>query len=1082
MRKLLILNGLAACMAAGCFAQQSVPLNTLPTRIVGHAQSETTSVISGAPNLVEGRELYNPEGLAVDTSVTPPILYVSDTGNNRVLAWKNAASFKNGQKADLVIGQQDMFHTSPQGGSSGAFKTGLSAPNGVIVDANGNLYVADSNNNRILRYPKPFAQFAQSGTVTPDLWVGQPSVGSSTANFNGAVDRQGLNLASSPFPINIALDGANPPNLWVVDGANHRVLRFPGKDIAAGGGGQSADLVLGQIDFSSTNQPAPTSTNRTIANAFAYPSGIAFDSKGNLYVTDSSADYSVGRVLVFSPPFSIAQNAARIMGVPPASTSTSQPSQDTLDRTAMLGPSSVFFIPQSSSDSAGKMGVLDMYSSRILVFDTIDKWPDPGQSVSPLATAAFGQPDCHNRGPNASTSKYVFAPSESVMFRPFAAAYFNNELYVADTGNNRLVVLPVTGGTANCSQTPGTVLGSAARVLGQDTFRMGQPNLIEGREFYFVAATSNNTVAAGAGVAIDNNSATPHLYVADTYNSRILGFKDFRSLTAGAKADIVLGQPDFSSGLCNVTNNANAPTASTLCYPAGIVVDGNGDLYVADTGNSRVLRFPAPFAHQGTLEQADLVLGQHQFNFNITDPTSSTMSAPYGLAIAGNNGLLVTDPNHNRVLYFPFTANGTFVAGDDNGKAATKVFGQPDFSTVTSGTDLNQLNSPLGIATDNESRLYVADGGNSRVLIFDHIFSTLSPNTGARADLPLTGFTQPRAVFVNQLTSEIWVGENSSTVRKFADYASLILQTPPTASASVVSLGAPLALTQDQYGDLIIADSTNRVGFYFPSVQAVNGGSFLSSRLGWAAPGMLTSLCSPSSACDPAKRQSLFGAVTTVNGDLPNPFPMPTTLGDVQVLFNGNPVPLYLASPSQINFVAPMNAPSSGNADLQVVQASTGRVYAAGSVAMAPYVPAILMLEYTGNMRQAAVLNQDGSVNSATNPAPRGTTISIYATGQGFVPNAPPDGTLGSGPVSAPIPLRVNIGGNYLDGMVYDSTSDIPKAQWLSYSGLNAYPGLWQINAYIPHAVVPGSKIPLILVGGGTASTDGSFNVYINVK
>jgi uncharacterized protein (TIGR03437 family) len=210
---------------------------------------------------------------------------------------------------------------------------------------------------------------------------------------------------------------------------------------------------------------------------------------------------------------------------------------------------------------------------------------------------------------------------------------------------------------------------------------------------------------------------------------------------------------------------------------------------------------------------------------------------------------------------------------------------------------------------------------------------------------------------------------------------------------------------------------------------------------------------------------------------------MPTTLGDVQVLFNGAPVPLYMVSPSQINFVVPMNAPSSGNADVQVVQPSTGRVYAAGSIAMAQYSPAILMSEYSGTLRQAAVVNnQDGTINSPTNPAPRGSFISIYATGQGFVPNAPPDGTLANGAIPAPIQVRVNIGGAYLDQMLYDSSSDVSKDQWTQYSGLNAYPGLWQINAYIPHAVVPGTKIPLIVVGQGQTNGDGSFNVYINVK
>jgi uncharacterized protein (TIGR03437 family) len=1069
MRNLFISSSLAVFTAAGCFAQQSIPLNTLPSRTVGHSQSESTTIVSAAPNLVEGRELFSPEGVALDTSVSPPILYVADTGNNRVLAWLNSVSFKNGQKADLVIGQLDMYHTAAQG-PAGTLQTGLAAPTGLLVDSNGNLYVADTNNNRILRYPKPFSQSRQGGSITPDLWLGQPSIKTNVPNVNGTVDNQGLNLSGAPFTVNIALDSNN--NLWVVDGGNRRVLRFPAAQIAAGGGGQTADLVFGQVDFKSTNQPAPSAGNRTLANGFAYPIGIAFDPKGNLYVTDSSTDLTVGRVLVFTPPFTIGQSA-RLMGVPPPS-----PTQDAVDRTFMEGATSIFFV-----SSVARMGVVDSYSSRILFFDTIDKWPDPSKSISPQASSAFGQPDCHNRGRNAGSTGYVPAPSESAVFQPLAAAFFNDELYVADSGNSRLIVLPVVAsGTSTCVQAPGPGLGAATRLLGQDTFRMIQPNLIEGREFYFLTGTSSG-LAADAGVAVDNASATPHLYVADTYNNRVLGFNDFRSLAAGSKADLVLGQPDFGSGLCNVTNNPNAMTASTLCRPTGVVVDANGDLYVADSGNNRVLRFPAPFAHQGP-PQADLVLGQHQFTFSITDPTSSTMSGPYGLAIAGSTGLLVSDVAHSRVLFFPFTANGTFVPGTDNGKAATRVYGQQDFNTSGAGNDTTQFTAPHGISTDNESRLYVADSANNRVMIFDHIFSSLSPSTGARADLSIGGFQQPRSVFVNQLTSEIWVGDasTSGTVRKFPNYATLILQPTPTAIASVASAGAALALTQDQYGDLIIADQTNRVGFYFPAVQAVNGASFLKTRLGLAAPGMLTSLCSPSSACDPTTRTNLFGSATVTNSSLPNPYPMPTTLGDVQVLFNGVPAPLYLASPSQINFVVPMNAPTSGNADVQVVQPSTGRVYAAGSIAMAPYSPAVLMSEYSGALRQAAVLNQDGTINSATNPAPRGSFISIYATGQGFVPNAPPDGTLASGVIPAPIQLRVNIGGLYLDQMVYDSSSDVSKDQWMQYSGLNAYPGLWQINAYIPHAVVPGTKIPLIVFAGGQTNSDGTFNVYINVK
>src|SRR5947207_1843895 len=145
------------CSAAG-FGQ--VTLNSLPTRAIGQPQLLPNFGLSTVnPNLVEGRELYNPQGIALDTSVTPPILYVSDTNNNRVLAWQNAASFANGKPADKVIGQRDFFSTSA-GGPGTAFSTGLFGPSGLAVLA-GDLYVVDSGNNRVLRFRKPFSTTEQ---------------------------------------------------------------------------------------------------------------------------------------------------------------------------------------------------------------------------------------------------------------------------------------------------------------------------------------------------------------------------------------------------------------------------------------------------------------------------------------------------------------------------------------------------------------------------------------------------------------------------------------------------------------------------------------------------------------------------------------------------------------------------------------------------------------------------------------------------------------------------------------------------------------------------------------------------------
>src|SRR5208283_5824456 len=111
-----------------------------------------------------------------------PMIYVADTLNNRVLAWKNATTFTNGQAADLVIGQPDQYTTTPSGPGT-TFSTGLSYPTGLAV-YNGDLYVADSGNNRVLRYKAPFTQYAQTGSYpTPDLYIGQPSLKSKTADY-----------------------------------------------------------------------------------------------------------------------------------------------------------------------------------------------------------------------------------------------------------------------------------------------------------------------------------------------------------------------------------------------------------------------------------------------------------------------------------------------------------------------------------------------------------------------------------------------------------------------------------------------------------------------------------------------------------------------------------------------------------------------------------------------------------------------------------------------------------------------------------------------------------------------------------
>lgn len=303
----------------GAFSQPvSVRLSQEATRVLGHARRDlaTTPPFFSSPNYVEGRELATPQGVAFDTSSTPPILYVADTGNNRVLAWRNPLAATNGAPADLVIGQRDRFQTARNGPGT-TFTTGLQAPTGLAVDAQGNLYVADAGNNRILRFPKPFEQ-GEGDLLSIDVLLGQDTFGSSaTGNNNGRFANRNRptpaanslffnDFGANLFRVRMTIDPQG--NLYVSDAGNSRVLRYPARVLTPGSFGPDADLVLGQLDFTSRVQ----NTNARIDKSrMGIPAGIAFSGSDNrLYVCDN-----LGRVLVYRNPSQIGQAAERILGV-----------------------------------------------------------------------------------------------------------------------------------------------------------------------------------------------------------------------------------------------------------------------------------------------------------------------------------------------------------------------------------------------------------------------------------------------------------------------------------------------------------------------------------------------------------------------------------------------------------------------------------------------------------------------------------------------------------------------------------------------------------------------------------------------
>jgi uncharacterized protein (TIGR03437 family) len=1049
LKRLPAILSLALFACAG-FAQ--VTLNPVPSRSIGQArQLPGFSFDTAAPNLVEGRELFLPAGIALDTDASPPVLYMADTQNNRILVWLNALSFTNGKPADRVIGQINMYQTFAWGPGTtvqGTTRsTWMRSPSGLRVRG-GDLYVVDSGNNRVLRFRKPLNVPADQQHV-PDLVIGQTSFNTKIANApNGLVNAKGIALATNNTTFTGAIEFDAQGNIWLTDAGNARVLRFPASAISGNNVfGPDADMELGQLDYTSVQAtPVPgTDVGRRTKNQMNVTTALNFDKAGRLYVadydpTDANSISNTTRVLVFEPPFTPGKSASRIMGVfPVQQQGQPAPSQQAIFSQRMADVQGIFFLPGTQG-----MGLVDALFNRVLLFDAYEQWPDEATSFSPVAKALVGHATGIS-GTNGFDGKSLASndgnpqAASNTFSRPQAATFVNNELFVADTSNNRMIVMPLTGNT----------FGPATRVLGQDRFDTNAPNLIEGREFQFLSFN-----AANSGLALDTNGDTPRLYVADTYNHRVLGYRDARRLKAGKPydvADIVIGQPDMQTSVCNYpTGDQQKPTQTSLCLPIGLAVDSAGNLYVADSGNGRVVRFPAPFSRAGS-QTADVVLGQSDFTTRITDPSSRTMSAPYGVAFAGSNGLLVSDAALNRVLFIPFT-NGTFTSSD-NGKAATKVFGQQDFTSSASGNSDTAMNTPRHISSDTDGRPYVVDTGNGRVMIFDQINNTAS--TGAHATYMITGLNLPTGINVNPNTGEIWVAElNSSQVRKYPKYDTLIFR--PT--SEITPANAPLAVIQDQYGDVLVAEATNRVSFYFPGLASVNAANFIPRALAPNTFGTLTPLTGGRFAPETATTPGV---------------PLPKVLADTQVLINETAAPLHYVSPGQINFIVPWNAPTSGAAEVQVVRVSTGQVVAAGTIQLDQVSPGIFYSTSLGNNNyQAAVINaKDGTVNGPTNPVARGDYITIFATGQGMVSNPPADGDVPRTLTSTPYTPRVGIGACFVDSCAPAQGETVPPDP-VQFSGLSPeFPGLWQINVRVPMITDVTSPVPVVLQVNSVGST-----------
>ncbi|MBI4458264.1 NHL repeat-containing protein, partial [Candidatus Uhrbacteria bacterium] len=382
--------------------------------------------------------------------------------------------------------------------------------------------------------------------------------------------------------------------------------------------------------------------------------------------------FSVALLAVASPASAAAltngMNATNVLGQPDFTSSASATTQ-----------SGMSAIARSAYDSANqRLFVADFgNNNRVLVFDL-----SGGITNGMNATNVLGQ---------ANFTTATSATSQSGMTNPRAVAYdaTGNRLFVADTGNNRVLVFDLSGGITNGM--------NASNVLGQANFT--------------TVAVAMTQSGMNLPAAVTYDAAGQRLFVTDSNNARVLVFDLSGGITNGMNATNVLGQANFTTAITTTTQ-------SGVNSPYGSAYDAAGQrLFVSD--DKRVLVFDLSGGITNGMNASN-VLGQADFTSNASATTQSGMSISQDVAYDGtDNRLFVADYGNSRVLIFNLSG------GITNGMAASNVLGQSLFTANAGATTQSRMNLPVGVTYDaSNKRLFVGDTSNRRVLVFDFSVSS----------------------------------------------------------------------------------------------------------------------------------------------------------------------------------------------------------------------------------------------------------------------------------------------------------------------------------------------------------------------
>jgi sugar lactone lactonase YvrE len=658
------------------------------------AAGNGVQIFSGDGGPAKAAQLNSPFGVAVDKNGN---IYIADMQNNRVRKLSPSGIITT-VAGDSIQG----FNGDGGPGTSAE----LSAPSDIAVDASGNIYISDQANNRIRK-------LNSSGIIST-------IAGTGAAGFNG--DTIAAVNAELNAPAALVFDTAG--DLFIADSQNQRIRKINAAGIITTVAGN------GQVGWSGNGGLA---TNARLG----IPTGIALDKAGNLYIAES------GNLIVRKVNTTGIISAFAGSGVPGFSGDGGQ------------AVSAEFYrIQNLAIDSAGNLLIADYGNYRIRKVNT---------SGIISTFAGTGTPGYSGDGGLANAAQLNGLIG--------LAADNNGNVYLSDNADNRIRKIDLSGKIS-------TIAGNGVLIYSGD----GGPA---------TAAQLNSPW----DVAVNNSG---DLYIADSGNNRI------RKVNSSGVIQTVAG-----NGIAGFSGDGGLATSAKFNNPRSIACNRNGNLYINDISNNRIRK----------VDQAGVIStvagnGTAGFSGDGGQATAAQLDFPYGIALDSIGNIYIADNGNLRIRKVDLSGIITTVAG-------TGVYGSAgDGGAATAA----QFLDPEAVMVDSKGVIYIADASDHKVRQINKagiisLFAGIGTQgyAGDGGSAQLAQLASPTGL-ASDLSGNIYIADWNNNRIRMVNAAGIIFTVAGNGHngfagdgslATSAELGLPRSVAIDASGNIFIADLNN---------------------------------------------------------------------------------------------------------------------------------------------------------------------------------------------------------------------------------------------------------------------------------